>query len=141
MAEEKVAENRFSSRHDNLKQRTKEFAVRVLNLVDSLPNKLSARTIGAQLARCATSVAANYRSACRARSNADFISKLTVVEEETDESAFWIEMLVAKDLVRPELVNELLDEANQLTAIWVSSINTARGRKRELRTPHSALRT
>lgn len=129
------------SRHDNLKERTKHFAVRVLNLVDSLPQTVSARTIGGQLSRSCTSVAANYRSACRARSNADFISKLTVVEEETDESAFWIEMLVAKDLVKGEKVADLLDEADQLTAIWVSSINTARGRKRQPRTPHSALRT
>jgi len=136
-----MADSQHSSRHDNLKLRSKEFAVRVVNLVDSLPNTLSARTIGSQLARCATSVAANYRSACRARSNADFISKLTIVEEETDESAFWIELLIAKELVPEDLVGDLLDEANQLTAIWVTSINTARGRKRELRTPHSALRT
>jgi four helix bundle protein len=136
-----MADTKHDSRHENLKLRTKEFAVRVLNLVDNLPNTLSARTIGGQLSRSGTSVAANYRSACRARSNADFISKLTVVEEETDESAFWIELLIAKNLVKSELVTDLLDEADQLTAIWVSSINTARGKKRELRTPQSALRT
>jgi len=75
-------------------------------------------------------VAANYRAACRARSTADFIAKLGIVEEESDESAFWIEMLVDTNNVRPELTDGLLDESNQLTAIFVSSINTARGRKR-----------
>jgi four helix bundle protein len=79
--------------------------------------------------------------ACRGRSTADFIAKLGIVEEETDESSFWIELLVDRGLVRPELVADLLDEASQLTAIWVSSINTARGKKRELRTPSSTLRT
>lgn len=82
----------MESRHDNLKARSKEFALRVLKLVDSLPNSTVARTIGSQLARSATSVAANYKAACRARSNADFIAKLGIVEEETDESSFWIEL-------------------------------------------------
>jgi four helix bundle protein len=77
-----------------------------------------------------TSVPANYRAACRARSNAEFISKIGIVEEETDETVFWIEMLVDTDLVKFALVEDLLDEGNQLTAIWVTSINTARGGKR-----------
>ena len=76
------------------------------------------------------SVPANYRAACRARSNADFIAKIGIVEEETDESVFWIEMLVETNLVRMDLVEDLIDEGNQLTAIWVTSINTARGGKR-----------
>jgi four helix bundle protein len=118
------------SKHDNLKVRTKKFALRVIKLVDSLPKTLAARTIGGQLIRSATSVPANYRAACRARSNAEFIAKLGIVEEETDESAFWIEFLVDVEIIKESLVTDLLDEANQLTAIWVTSINTARGKKR-----------
>ena len=118
------------SKHDNLKDRSKKFALRVIRLVDSLPKTLAARTIGGQMIRSGTSVAANYRAACRARSNADFIAKMGIVEEETDESAFWIEFLVDAEIVKMTLVADLLDEAHQLTAIWVSSINTARGKKR-----------
>jgi len=115
---------------DELKWRTKQFALRIVKLVQSLPNNPVARHFGGQLLRSGTSVAANYRAACRARSTADFIAKLGIVEEESDESAFWIEMLVDTKNVRPELIEGLLDESNQLTAIFVSSINTARGRKR-----------
>ena len=115
---------------NDLKERSKRFALRILKLVDSLPNTLSARTIGRQLVRSATSVPANYRAACRGRSNAEFIAKLGIVEEETDETAFWIQMLVDAEIVKAELVRELLDEADQLTAIWVASIKTARGKKR-----------
>ena len=118
------------SKHDNLKERTKKFALRIIKLVDSLPKTLAARTIGGQLIRSGTSVPANYRAACRARSNADFIAKMGIVEEETDESAFWIEFLVDAEIMKQPLVADLLDEANQLTAIWVTSINTARGKKR-----------
>ena len=117
-------------KNDDLKRRTKQFALRIIKLVESLPKTQTARTIGGQLLRSCTSVPANYRAACRARSSADFISKLGIVEEETDESVFWIEMLVDTELVNARLVQDLLDEGNQLTAIWVSSINTARGRKR-----------
>ncbi|HQZ96249.1 MAG TPA: four helix bundle protein [Pyrinomonadaceae bacterium] len=117
-------------KNDNLKDRTKKFALRVIKLVESLPKTVTGKTIGNQLIRSGTSVAANYRAACRARSTAEFISKLGIVEEETDESAFWIEMLVDSETLKAELVANLLDEANQLTAIWVSSINTARGKKR-----------
>lgn len=118
------------AKHDNLKDRTKKFALRIIRLVESLPKAVTAKTIGGQLVRSGTSVAANYRAACRARSNADFIAKLGIVEEETDESAFWIEILVDAKIIKLELVADLLDEANQLTAIWVTSINTARGKKR-----------
>ena len=113
-------------RNEQLKDRTKAFALRVIKLVDSLPKTLAARTIGKQLIRCGTSVPANYRAACRARSNADFIAKLGVVEEETDESVFWMEMLVDADIIQPHLIEGLMDEGKQLTAIWASSINTAR---------------
>jgi four helix bundle protein len=116
--------------NEDLKQRTKNFALRVIKLVQSLPNNSTARTIGNQLLRSGTSVAANYRAACRARSNAEFISKIGIVEEEADESMFWIEMLVDTELVKAVLVTELLDEAEQILKIVVSSINTARGKKR-----------
>ena len=128
-------------KNEELKRRTKEFALRIIKLVDSLPHTLAARTIGNQLIRSGTSVPANYRAACRARSNADFIAKLGIVEEETDESVFWIEMLVDADISKLSLVENLIDEGHQLTGIWVSSINTARGSKRNstLRTPQSAV--
>ena len=116
--------------NEDLKIRTKNFALRIIKLVESLPKNPTARVIGNQLLRCGTSVAANYRASCRARSKADFISKMGIVEEETDESAFWIEMLVDTNLVRENLVADLLDEAEQLTKIIVSSVNTARGGKR-----------
>lgn len=118
------------TKHENLKDRSKRFALRIIKLVDTLPNTLSARTIGGQLIRSGTSVPANYRAACRARSNADFIAKMGIVEEETDESAFWVEFLVDAGIVEMSKVAGLLDEADQLTRIWVASINTARGHKR-----------
>ncbi|MEO8041577.1 MAG: four helix bundle protein [Acidobacteriota bacterium] len=114
----------------DLKKRTKEFALRVIRLVESLPKTQTARVIGNQLLRSATSVPANYRAACRARSNAEFMSKIGIVEEETDESVFWMEMLVNAGLVKILRVVDLMDEGNQLTGIWVSSINTARGGRR-----------
>jgi four helix bundle protein len=91
---------------------------------------MTAKTIGGQLLRSGTSVPANYRAACRARSNADFIAKLGIVEEETDESVFWMEKLVDTGLVKQSLVADLLNEGDQLTGIWVSPINTARGKTR-----------
>ena len=124
-----VARRRLAKPRD-LKQRTKEFALRVISLVESLPRTQTAKVFGDQLIRSGTSVPANYRAACRSRSNADFIAKLGIVEEETDESVFWMEMIVEKGLIKKSLVEDLVDEGNQLTAIWVTSINTARGRKR-----------
>jgi four helix bundle protein len=114
----------------DLKRRTKAYALRVIKLVESLPKTATAKVIGGQLLRSATSVAANYRAACRARSNAEFVAKIGIVEEETDETLFWIEMLVDTNLVESNLVADLLDEGNQLTGIWVTSIKTARGGKR-----------
>ena len=115
---------------DELKKRTKAFALRIINLVETFPNTFLGRHVGGQLTRSGTSVAANYRAACRAKSNADFISKMGIVEEEADESAFWIEFAVDTKMTKVELVTDLLDEANQLISIFVSSINTARGGKR-----------
>jgi len=115
---------------DDLKKRTKAFALRVIKLVQNLPNTALARHIGGQLMRCSTSVPANYRAACRSRSTADFVAKMGIVEEEADESVFWIEMLVDTELMKIEKVADLLNEGNQLVAIFVSSINTARRKTR-----------
>ena len=111
----------------DLRKRTKQFALRAIKLVESLPKTQTAKVIGGQLLRSSTSVPANYRASCRARSKAEFRAKLGIVEEETDESVFWMEMLVDAGLVKPSRVQGLMDEGSQLTAIWVSSINTARG--------------
>jgi len=111
----------------DLKRRTKQFALRVIKLVESVPKTQTARIIADQLLRSSTSVPANYRASCRARSNAEFRAKLGIVEKETDESVFWMEMLVDAGLVNLSRVEGLMDEGSQLTAIRVSSIKTARG--------------
>lgn len=115
----------------DLKKRTKHFALRCIKLVESLPKTDTARVLGKQLLRSSTSVPANYRASTRARSKAEFIAKLGIVEEETDESVFWIEMLIDAGLTRESRVDGLMSEGNQLTAIWVKSINTARDGKRK----------
>ncbi len=112
------------------KQRTKDFALRVVRLVESLPNTRSANTIGNQLIGCGTSVAANYRAACRARSDAEFIAKMGIVEEEADESMFWMELLMETGIVKKDLLDDLYKETNEIVAMVVSSINTTRGKKR-----------
>ena len=110
---------------DDLKKRTKQFALRILKLVAALPKTIAGRTIGNQLARSGTSVAANYRAACRGRSKAEFIAKLGVVEEEADESALWLELIIEGDLLKKELVQPLWNEANELVAIMTSSRKSA----------------
>lgn len=110
---------------NELKDRTKKFALLVLKLIDCLPNTVAGRTIAGQLARSATSVAANYRAACRGRSKAEFIAKLGIVVEEADESEFWLEMIIESEMLKPKLVNSLKQEASELTAIMVSSRKSA----------------
>ena len=110
---------------NDLKKRTKQFALRVLKLVAALPRTIAGRTIGNQLARSGTSVPANYRAACRARSKAEFISRLGVVEEEADESALWLELIIEGGLLKRELVEPLWNEANELVAIMTSSRKSA----------------
>jgi four helix bundle protein len=114
---------------DVLKKRTKQFALRVIHLTESLPAGKTADVIGRQLLRSGTSVAANYRAACRAKSPADFIAKMGIVEEETDESIYWMELLVEAGIVKESLLQPLMQEANELLAITVASINTAKKRK------------
>ena len=113
----------------DLKQRTKEFALRIIRLVEALPRGRTADVIGGQLLRSGTSVGSNYRSACRARSTADFISKMGIVEEEADESLFWMELLVEAELMGEQRVQDLMKEADEILAITVSSIKTAKIRK------------
>ena len=115
---------------DDLKQRTKLFALRVLKLVAALPNTVQGKTIGGQLVRAGTSVGSNYRAACRGRSRAEFISMLGIVEEEADESAFWLELIIDGALLRAQVVQPLLDEANELTRIVAKSRVTASGRSK-----------
>jgi len=110
---------------ENLKNRTKQFSLRVINLVDALPKNTKAFVIGKQLIRSATSVGAKYRAVCRSRSNAEFVSKLNIVIEEADESSFWLELIVESGLLREELVRDLLQEVNEIIAIMVSSRKTA----------------
>jgi len=113
-------------KHDNLKGRTKQFALRIIRLVESLPKGRTSDVIGRQLLRSGTSVAANYRAACRARSTADFVAKMGIVEEETDESIFWMELLVDARIMEKKLLSDLMSEADELLAIFVTSIKTAR---------------
>jgi four helix bundle protein len=108
-----------------LKQRTKQFALRVIKLIGALPPSNVARALGAQLVRSGTSVGANYRAACRGRSKAEFISKLGTVEEEADESAYWMELIIEAGLLPNERVGPLCQEANELTAIMAASRITA----------------
>jgi four helix bundle protein len=111
---------------DELKMRTKNFALRVIKLNKNLPAGKDAEVLGYQLLRAATSVGANYRAACRARSQADFISKITIVEEESDETAYWIELFIESGIIKRELLGDLLKEANELTAIFTASGRTAK---------------
>jgi len=116
----------YEMKHDNLKDRTKSFALRIIRMVEGLPKNKTADVIGRQLLRSGTSVGANYRAACRAKSPADFISKMGTVEEETDESLFWMELIVEARLMREERLKELQAEAKEILAIVVSSIKTAK---------------
>jgi four helix bundle protein len=110
----------------DLKQRSKRFALDVIKFVESLPKDETVRVLGRQLLRAGTSVGANYRAACRAKSSADFIHKMGTVEEEADEASYWLELLLQHGKVIEPKASPLLREANELLAIAVSSINTAR---------------
>jgi four helix bundle protein len=112
---------------DDLKDRTKQFALRVVRLYRALPFLEEARVIGRQLLRSGTSVGANYRAACRARSKAEFVAKLGIVLEEADETVFWLELLQESGIMSPQKLMPLVQEARELTAIFVTSIRTAKG--------------
>ena len=106
---------------DDLKNRTKRFALRILRLAAALPNTIEGKAIRGQLVRAGTSVGANYRAACRARSRAEFVAKIGTVEEESDESAFWLEIIIEGALLTEGRVKPLLKEANELTRIMAKS--------------------
>ena len=112
-----------------LKKRTKEFAKNIIHLCRNLPTNREGRLIGNQLFRSGTSVAANYRAACRGRSKAEFISKLAIVEEEADETLFWLELIKEMDILKGSVVDALMKESNEIIAIMVSSIKTVKLRK------------
>jgi four helix bundle protein len=112
----------------DLKERTKQFALRILNLVDAIPLTVKGRVVSQQLADAGTSVGANYRAACRARSKSEFIAKLGTVIEEADESAFWLELIMEGRLLRRERVAPLWQEAEEIVAIMVQSRKTAENR-------------
>jgi four helix bundle protein len=111
-----------------LKERTMDFAVRVLKMVDALPNTTAGRTVGGQIARSGTSVAANYRAALRAKSDADFINKITIVLEEADESGFWIQLAERAKLLPGKRLDSLLQEAEELTKIFNATRTTTKRR-------------
>jgi len=109
-----------------LKQRTKAFAIRIVNLFRALPRSPDAQTLGKQLLRSGTSVAANYRAVCRARSKAEFVAKIGVVVEEADETVFWLELLSETGIIRAQRAEDLLKEANELVAIFAASLRTSK---------------
>ena len=112
-----------------LGNRTKAFALRVIRLVEALPRTRAADVIGGQLLRCGTSVGANYRAACRPKSSADFIAKMSIVEEECDESAYWMELPVEAGIMKASRMSSLMSEADEILAMVVASIRTARARR------------
>lgn len=114
------------SKPEELRDRTKRFAYRVLKLFKSLPRNTEAQIVGKQLLRSGTSVAANYRAVCRARSKAEFIAKIGIVVEEADETLFWLELIGDNNIMRQERLGPLVKEARELTAIFTASQRTAR---------------
>jgi four helix bundle protein len=112
-------------KEDELKQRTKQFALKVIKLVGLLPRSIEGQVIGKQLIRSATSVGANYRAACRGRSKAEFIAKLGIVEEEADETAYWFELIIEGGLLELRNVEPMLREANEIVAIMAASRKSA----------------
>jgi four helix bundle protein len=122
---------------DEFKKRTNAFALRIIRLAESLPDTPTARVMRNQMLRCGRSVGANYRAACRAKSKPDFISKMGTVEEEADETIYWMELLIDAEVVKRSLIGDLLKEADEILSIVVTSIKTARGFKRPLRNPQS----
>jgi four helix bundle protein len=115
---------------EQLKARTKQFAIRIVRVFKSLPKNDEARIIGKQLLRSGTSVAANYRAVCRSRSKAEFISKMSVVLEEADETVFWLELLVETNIIPAARLRDLLTEANELLAIFAASLWTAKQKRK-----------
>ena len=111
---------------DELRERTKQFAIRIVRLFQALPKGTDAQIMGKQLLRCGTSVGANYRAVCRARSRNEFIARIAIVAEEADESVFWLELMEETKVLTPKQLEEILKEARELAAIFSASHKTAR---------------
>jgi four helix bundle protein len=120
----------MATQPEQLRARTKQFAIRIVRVFKSLPKNDEARIIGKQLLRAGTSVAANYRAVCRSRSKAEFISRMSVVVEEADETAFWLELLIETSIIPEVRLRDLLTEANELLAIFAASLWTARQKRK-----------
>lgn len=116
-----------STKAPDLKIRTKSFALQIIDLYRKLPGSEEAKIIGKQLLRSGTSIGANYRAACRSRSRAEFNSKIGIVLEEADESVFWLELLSSARIFPKASLDDLLAEANELTAIFVAALRTSKG--------------
>ena len=113
------------------KARTKKLAVNIINQVDKLPDTRSVNAIANQLVRSGTSIGANYRAACRAKSTPDMINKLKIVEEESDETMYWLEILVEAGLIPREQIKDIYNETNEILAMTIASIKTLRNRKNQ----------
>ena len=109
-----------------LQNRTKNFAIRVFKMVEKLPRTRGSEVISHQLLKASSSVAANYRAVCRAKSKADFINKLKIVEEESDESLFWLEFIESLELIQKKLLEDLIKEANELVSIFTAALKTSK---------------
>jgi four helix bundle protein len=114
----------------DLRERTKEFALRVIRMVSALPRSMPANVLGSQVLRSGTSVGAQYREACRSRSSAEFISKMESATQELDETAYWMELLVDSEIIKPQRLASLRKEADELTAIFTASVKTAKRNRR-----------
>jgi four helix bundle protein len=125
---------------DEFRRRTKGFALRVMRFVESMPPSMTGDVVCRQLLRSATSVGANYRAAARAKSRADFVAKMAIVEEECDESLYWLELLVDSGHIDVSRLKDLMDEGNEILSLVVASIKTARSRKEStIRNPKSTI--
>ena len=143
--EPNVDKSMMSIKQNYLKERTKSFALQIIKLVEALPRGRTANVLGRQLLGAGTSVGANYRAACRAKSPADFISKMGIVKEEADETIYWMELLIESGLVQKLDILNLLNEVNQILAMTVSSIKTAKRKNNDdsysaIRIPKSEFR-
>ena len=117
---------------NDFKQRTKEIAIRVIKVVESLPKSLVGEVIGRQLLRSGTSIGAKYRAACRGKSTADVLHKLAIVEEEADESMFWIELLMEAEIVAEKKLSSLYADIDEIVAMTVASIRTLKSKKQPI---------
>lgn len=132
MSEPKIVGSRNKMKQD-LRKRTKDFALRIIRLYSSLPKSTVAQVMGKQILRSGTSVGAHYREAYRSRSDAEFISKIEGGLQELEETVYWMELLIESDTVPATKLNSLMQEASELTAIFVSSVKSAKQRKNQVK--------